>query len=164
MFSFPLLGRPLSWAALTSLISLALCASPAAQAQGTQTDTYTVTYSGGATTAIGPTDYPPGPYTLASAPDQHVPSGNAYGGSTSNHYFTSGQSVTLNCQGAITATFTWNGGPNNDPAPAANSVIVVEQVNADWGGQSGSVGSDIPGGTTTGSSASQTYTAIRYSV
>ena len=86
----PLLGRPLSWAALTSLISLALCASPAAQAQGTQTDTYTVTYSGGATTAIGPTDYPPGPYTLASAPDQHVPSGNAYGGSTSNHYFTSG--------------------------------------------------------------------------
>jgi len=93
-----------------------------------------------------------------------VPSGNAYGGSTSNHYLLSGQSVTLNCTGAITTTFTWNGGPNNDPAPAANSVIVVEQVNASWGAQSGSVGSDISGGATTGSSASQTYTATRYSV
>ena len=165
MFSFPLLGRTLSWAALTSLISLALCASPAAQAQGTQTDTYTVTYSGGATTAIGSTDFPAGPYTLASAPDQHVPSGNAYGGSASNHQIFSGNSVTVNCQGAVTATFTWNGGPNNDPAPVAGSVIVVEQVNASCNGQSGSVSSDLPGGTSSGSSAgSQTYTATRYSV
>jgi len=170
----PLLGR--SWAAslrlsLLSLFTFSLLCTAPAHAQtggypggGGGADTYTVAYSYGATTAIGPADYPPGPYTPASAPDQHVPSGNAYGGSTSNHYLTSGQSVTLNCTGAITATFTWNGGPNNDPAPGANSVIVVEQVNASWGAQSGSVGSDISGGTTTGSSASQTYTATRYSV
>ena len=158
-------SRSLSWAALTSLISLALCASPAAQAQGTQTDTYTVTYSGGATTAIGSTDFPTGPYTPASAPGQHVPAGNAYGGSASNHQIFSGNSVTVNCQGSVTATFTWYGGPNNDPAPVAGSVIVVEQVNASCNGQTGSVSSDLPGGTSSGSSAaSQTYTASRYSV
>ena len=160
----PLLGRTLSWAALTSLISLALCASPAAQAQGTQADTYTIAYSGGATTAIGSTDFPTGPYTLASAPNQHVPAGNAYGGSASNHQIFSGNSVTVNCKGSVTATFTWYGGPNNDPAPVVGSVIVVDQVNAGCNGQTGSVGSDLPGGTTSGSSASQTYTATRYSV
>ena len=77
----------------------------------------------------------------------------------------SGNSVTVNCKGAVTATFTWNGGPNNDPAPVVGSVIVVEQVNAGCNGQTGSVSSDLPGGTTSGSStASQTYTATRYSV
>ena len=85
MLPFPLLGRFRSWAVLGLLILLALCASPAAQAQGTQTDTYTVTYKDGATTAIGSTDFPTGPYTPASAPNQHVPAGNAYGGSASNH-------------------------------------------------------------------------------
>ena len=106
MFSFPLLGRTLSWAALTSLISLALCASPAAQAQGTQTDTYTVTYSGGATTATGPTDNTPGPYTLAYAPGSSVPSGSDYGGGAYNHQFFGPKTVSINCKGAITATFT----------------------------------------------------------
>ena len=146
---------------------LVLCTLPSAQAQGPPSnppDTYTVTYSGGAATATGPTYYCSGSYTLSSAPNSHVPNGSAYGGGAANPQLLSGQSLAINCKGTITATFTWNGGPNNDPAPPANTVIVAEQVNANWGGQGGGVGSDIPGGTTTGTTGSQIYTATRYSV
>ena len=56
----------------------------------------------------------------------------------------------------------WNGGPNHDPDPTA--VIVTEQVDAGWNGQSGTVGSEIKGGTTTGNGSYQNYSATRYSV
>ena len=179
MLSFPLLGRSRSWAVLAALSLLSLFAlSPSVRAQGYPgggsgggypggggaADTYTVAYSGGATTATGPTDNTPGSYTLASAPGSSVPGGYAYGGGAYNHQFFGPKSVTINCKGAIKTTFTWNPGPNNDPAPAANSVIVVEQVYASWGGNSGGSASGDISGTTTGGSGGQTYTGTRYSV
>lgn len=72
-----------------------------------------------------------------------MPSDSDYGGGAYNHQFFGPKTVSINCKGAITATFTWNPGPNNDPAPAASSVIVVEQVCASWGSNSGgSIGND----------------------
>ena len=171
--SFALPCRSRSLVALSLLILLTFFASLSAQAQGGypggggggypggggggypgSADSYSVTYSGGTVTANGiPSSY--GGINSSNAP-------GAWGGGT-NIYIPGGGSGSITCAGQITATFTWNGGPNNDPPPPANSVIVAEVVNAAWSGQGSSGGSDLGPGTTP-ISQPPNYTAARYSL
>jgi hypothetical protein len=152
--------------AMLSLLSLSFC-SCTAQAQGY----YTSTYSGGTTTVI--TTSPPSPTQKSVTPYSAPAPTNApgsWGGGSFTYIDGGGGSGSVTCAGEITATFIWNGGTNNDPAPTVNSVVVSETVNAAWQTPSGGDGSgtgtsgggsDIPNG---GTPASQppNYTATRY--
>jgi hypothetical protein len=151
---------------MLSLLSLSFC-SCTAQAQGY----YTSTYSGGTTTVI--TTSPPSPTQKSVTPYSAPAPTNApgsWGGGSFTYIDGGGGSGSVTCAGEITATFIWNGGTNNDPAPTVNSVVVSETVNAAWQTPSGGDGSgtgtsgggsDIPNG---GTPASQppNYTATRY--
>ena len=91
---------------------------------------YEVTYSGGGPVQIvGPSG------TSWSQPYASSASGRG-GGSTSKNSpsgFSGKGSVA--CNGPITATLTWDGGPNNDPRP--KSVVILKTASATWSGDSG---------------------------
>ena len=150
--------------ALTGLALLVLLVLPSAQIKlgasqlhgligsYTSNNFYSVVYSGGTTTinTNTPTNYSAN--TSASAPGAWGGGDNAYGT----------DAVSANCAGQITATFTWNPGLNNDPAPPAGSVIVTETASAAWSGP-GSTGScGLPNPTKSATAPNETGT--RYSV
>jgi len=118
-------------------------------------------YSGGTTTV---TTSPPSPTQTSTTPYGANASTNApgaWGGGAFTYIQGGGGSGSVTCAGQITANFTWNPGPNNAPAPASSSVIVVETANAAWSGP-GSTGSCGIANPTTPASQPPNETGTRY--
>ena len=152
MLSFPLLGRPRSWAVLClfSVLSFFAFSIPcAAQYPGGGSGggypgggVYSgPVYTGGTVTSTF-VSAPPSNYSLYS---DGTYGGSSYAGGTNSGGYPTSSTVT--CSGGIQATFTWyNGGDANSPPPKC--IIVTEHCIVHWA--TTSPGSPPGGGTVTG--------------
>lgn len=136
MLSFPLLGRPRSWAVLClfSVLSFFAFSIPcAAQYPGGGSGggypgggVYSgPVYTGGTVTSTF-VSAPPSNYSLYS---DGTYGGSSYAGGTNSGGYPTSSTVT--CSGGIQATFTWyNGGDANSPPPKC--IIVTEHCIVHW--------------------------------
>ena len=127
-------------------------------------DSYAVAYSGGSTASAYTSPSGSSSSTTRYSGSTYSSAPGAWGGGGFTYIPPNGSGY-VTCGGTITAAFTWNGGPHNDPPPPPGSVIVAETANAAWGGPGCGGGSDIPGGTVNPNPGSgPNYTATRYTV